>query len=615
MKTLRRAIIAILLIVLVCATFVACNDDKTDKNIVGVNSEIKPFAQPDPNNEYDQKDNSVDYSGKEFEGKYLTITLINSESMNNLFYDYKTNDFGNGWFNSVEELMTDRLERIREQVKNNVTYDSASNMIDPKSYVRCIRFALVSPSKENAMKYMSELMKKPYIRRVVPDVQSSGTWFITASDTYRTEQWGLDKIDINNAWELTTGSSSVTVGLIDSGIRKTHEDLSANIADGGYAATNQNPHFDSVNHGTRTAGIIGAVGNNGKGVSGVCWNVNIVSLKACIDFNNEAPELVINAIEYAKANNIKLLNFSGGFYGGGEIEDYKDALRSTISSFNGLIVVAAGNENYNIDNVALYPQVFNLDNIIVVGATDRYDNKASFSNYGAVNVDLFAPGESIYSTSAGGDKAYGTESGTSLSAPFVTGVAALILAREPNLATAQLKYRIMQNVDSVPSLQGKCVTGGRLNAKKAVENTNHLHNRTTLNYTNHGITSGHTVSCNYCDYSVVEGHSWVAIGPSFAPTGYRCGVCNAYTKRIPVELGMSDNLDEIFAYGVENLMGTEARILSDDVAIIRENGKYYIVVACDENGEIANDIVEDIKIPWLKDLIANEVSKVKDEKD
>lgn len=199
MKTLRRTIIAILLIVLVCATFVACNDDKTDKNIVDVNSEGKAFAQPNPNNEYDQKDISVDYSEKEFEGKYLTITLINSESMNNLFYDYKTNDFGKGWFNSVEELMTDRLERIREQIKNNATYDSSSNMIDPKSYVRCVRFSLVSPSKENAMNYMSELMKKPYIRRVVPDVQSSGEWFITASDTRRTEQWGLDKIDINNA--------------------------------------------------------------------------------------------------------------------------------------------------------------------------------------------------------------------------------------------------------------------------------------------------------------------------------------------------------------------------------------------------------------------------------
>ena len=201
---MRRAIIAILLIVLVCAMFVACNDDNNPPaNENGYQlMDKKPFAQPDPNNEYDQKDNSVDYSGKEFEGKYLTITLINSESMNNLFYDYKTNDFGNGWFNSVEELMTDRLERIREQVKNNVAYDSASNMIDPKSYVRGIRFALVSPSKENAMKYMSELMKKPYIRRVVPDVQSSGEWFITASDTGRTEQWGLDKIDINEAWEF-----------------------------------------------------------------------------------------------------------------------------------------------------------------------------------------------------------------------------------------------------------------------------------------------------------------------------------------------------------------------------------------------------------------------------
>lgn len=614
MKTLRRTIIAILLIVLVCATFVACNDGKTDKDIVDVNSEGKAFAQPNPNNEYDQKDNSVDYSEKEFEGKYLTITLINSESMNNLFYDYKTNDFGNGWFNSVEELMTDRLERIREQIKNNTTYDSSSNMIDPKSYVRCVRFSLVSPSKENAMNYMSELMKKPYIRRVVPDVQSSGEWFITASDTGRTEQWGLDKINVNNAWELTTGSSSVTVGLIDSGIRKTHEDLSANIADGGYVATNQNPHSDSVNHGTRTAGIIGAVGNNGKGISGVCWNVNIVSLKACIGSQDETPELVINAIEYAKTNNIKLLNFSGGFYGGGIIEDYKDALRSTISSFNGLIVVSAGNENYNIDDVALYPQVFNLNNIIVVGATDSYDNKASYSNYGALSVDLFAPGEGIYSTSAGGNNAYGTASGTSMSAPFVTGVAALILAREPNFTAAQLKYRIMQNVDPVSSLQGKCVSGGRLNAKKAVEYTNHPHSKATLDYTNLGITNGHRITCNYCSYNIVEKHTWSPKGPSISPTGYQCVGCGFYTKMIPTQSLL--NIGDTFEKEAVLVNGVEMMAVSDDVAIIKgEDERYYILVACDENGEIANDIVENINIPWLKDLIANEVSKVKDEKD
>lgn len=623
MKNLRGAIIAILLMVLVCATFVACNDDNNPPaNENGYQlMDKKPFAKPDPNNQFDLENENerADFSSIEFDGKVIYLTLTNSESLNNLFYNYKAEDFGVDKFAYIEDSFPDDLSRLRRQIFNSIEYDINDNTtLNPQTFTRTLDLVLINSGKENALRYIEELYEKNYVRRVVPDNKTEGEWFLSSSDTHRNEQWGLDKIDINNAWELTTGSSSVTVGLIDTGIRKTHEDLSANIADGGYADTskNQNPHSDTANHGTRTAGIIGAVGNNGKGVSGVCWNVNIVSLKACIGSQQETPELLINAIEYATANGIKLLNYSGGIYSN-KIGKYQDKLFDAIRSFNGLIVVAAGNENYNIDNVALYPQSFDLNNILVVGATDRYDNKASFSNYGSVNVDLFAPGEGIYSTSAGGDKTYGTESGTSLSAPFVTGVAALILAREPNLTAAQLKYRIMQNVDSVPSLQGKCVSGGRLNAKKAVEYTNHPHSKATLDYTNLGITTGHKITCNYCDYTVKEGHTWTTVGPTIAPKGYKCSGCGVFTKTI--EIVIFDNVVELEgAFEKEAVLvnGVEMMAVSDDVAIIKgEDGRYYILVACDENGEIANDIVEDIKIPWLKDLIANEVSKVKDEKD
>lgn len=252
-----------------------------------------------------------------------------------------------------------------------------------------------------------------------------------------------------------------------------------------------------------------------------------------------------------------------------------------------------------------------MTNILVVGATDSYDNKASFSNYGSVNVDLFAPGEGIYSTSAGGNNAYGTASGTSMSAPFVTGVAALVLSREPNLTATQLKNRIMQNVDPVSSLQGKCVSGGRLNAKKAVENTNHLHNASTMTYECLGIIDGHRGTCRICGYTQESGHIWKKSGKG----GYICTVCKFESLIIPVPDPIN-NIGDTFEKEAVLVNGVEMMAVSDDVAIIKgEDGRYYVLVACDENGEIANDIVEDINISWLKDLIANEVSKVKDEKD
>ena len=347
MKTLRRAIIAILLIVLVCATFVACNDgnnppaNENGQQTLGK----KPIANPDPNNPYDVRNSERDYSEEkyQYDCQKITVTLTNSESLNNLFYDYVLADFGENIFGTIEEKTKEKTEKLRQQTNNGVQYDeNGSTLVNPKTFWRIFALTLKDPTRENVVNYINTLMKRKDVLYADPELKG-GSWFKTSNDAMIGQQWSLGKIDAYGAWELTTGSSSVTVGLIDSGIRKTHEDLSANIADGGYAATNQSPHSDSVDHGTRTAGIIGAVGNNGKGISGVCWNVNIVSLKACIGSQDETPELVINAIEYAKTNNIKLLNFSGGFYDWEITETEIQGLKTAISNYSGLIVVAAGN--------------------------------------------------------------------------------------------------------------------------------------------------------------------------------------------------------------------------------------------------------------------------------
>ena len=131
-----------------------------------------------------------------------------------------------------------------------------------------------------------------------------------------------------------------------------------------------------------------------------------------------------------------------------------------------IFVVSAGNDGSNIDISASYPSSYDLENIISVAATDRNDNKASWSNYGATAVNLGAPGVSIYSTWLGGG--YGTKSGTSTAAPHVTGTVALVKSLRPQWSVSQVKDIVLSSVDLVPSLSGKTVTGGRLNAAAAV---------------------------------------------------------------------------------------------------------------------------------------------------
>lgn len=284
-------------------------------------------------------------------------------------------------------------------------------------------------------------------------------------------RWGLIKINAPGAWDITTGSSNIIVGVLDTGIDTSHPEFPGriNTALGRNFTDDTVGMTDPVGHGTHVAGIIGAAGNNGVGVSGVNWNVTMVSLRV---FKNNGSgggtgttAWLRDGINYAQNNNISILNHSGGGY-----TDDQSVL-AAVNNYTGLFVCSAGNDSYNTDinGIPHYPSSYTCDNLISVGASDSSDNIVSFSNYGKTSVDLFAPGSGILSTYPVSLGSYINMDGTSMATPMVTGVAALIKSINPNLSAAQIKSYILNNVDIVAAFSGKCVTGGRLNAYKAVK--------------------------------------------------------------------------------------------------------------------------------------------------
>src|SRR5436190_23180268 len=187
-------------------------------------------------------------------------------------------------------------------------------------------------------------------------------------------------------------------------------------------------------------------------------------------FLNSAPDGsisdAIECINYARSKGAKVINASWGWYGENSAS-LRDAIQSLRSA--GVIFVAAtGNNGNNNDTRPLYPASFNLDNIVAVAATTRFDEKADWSNYGATTVDLGHPGLDILSCWNTTDMTYHYMSGTSQATPHVVGACALLRAQNPSATYRQIIDRVMSSTDPLPSLSGKCVSGGRLNLQKAL---------------------------------------------------------------------------------------------------------------------------------------------------
>ena len=230
---------------------------------------------------------------------------------------------------------------------------------------------------------------------------------------------------------------------------------------------NDNAPWDDYGHGTHVAGTIGAMSDNGLGVAGVNWDVQIMPVKFLSASGSGSTEAAVQSVYYATNMGANLTNNSWG--GGGFSTALYDAIEAS-GDANMLFIAAAGNEGIDTDVYAHYPSSYDSDNIISVAATDHNDGRAYFSSYGTTTVDLGAPGVSILSTVPGSQ--YASNDGTSMATPHVAGVAALAWSINPNASYAEIRDAIFVDADPVASMGGITVTGGRLNAAGTLENVN-----------------------------------------------------------------------------------------------------------------------------------------------
>ncbi len=289
-------------------------------------------------------------------------------------------------------------------------------------------------------------------------------------------------IDLTEAWSIQTGNPAVLVAISDTGVDIAHADLKANLWTNVAEKVNSsdddsNSYKDDIRgwnfyhgnnnvsdddgHGTFCSGIIGAEGNNGIGVAGVAWRCKMIPLRS-LDTDGGFASDISEGFDYARRMGARVVNAS---HGGGPSSVMQGAV-NRLQAAGILLVAAAGNSGEDTDFSPLYPASYSNPNIISVAATTHLDDLATFSSYGATTVDLAAPGVKIPSTARRGT--YALYSGTSFSVPQVTGVAALIFSQNPAFTATQVRARILNTVDKLPSLAGKCVTGGRLNAYKAL---------------------------------------------------------------------------------------------------------------------------------------------------
>jgi subtilisin family serine protease len=265
--------------------------------------------------------------------------------------------------------------------------------------------------------------------------------------------------------------------------------------DGGSSYPNHGKDFynndldpiDDNGHGSHVSGIIGASGNNGVGVTGVCWMTNIMALKSFNAAGDGSTSTIISAISFAIDHGANILNASFNLYG--DADPPLSAAVTAAEQAGILIVSAAGNgcpdaihcsptitTGYNVDTSAIYPNTypcaFPQDNILCVAAIDQKFQKASFSNYGSTSVDVAAPGTNVWSTWNTSNSAYALENGTSMATPYSVGLAALVWANNPTFTYLDVKNAVMYGGAAISSMSDITVSGNVINAYNALNYIN-----------------------------------------------------------------------------------------------------------------------------------------------
>jgi thermitase len=280
---------------------------------------------------------------------------------------------------------------------------------------------------------------------------------LTPNDPSYGSQYHLPKIQANLAWDITTGSTSRTIAIVDTGVDLDHPDLAAKIVAGYDYVNTDTVADDDHGHGTHCAGIAAAISNNGNQVTGVDFNAKIMPVKVLNRQGSGFTSNIISGVYFAADNGAHVISMSLG--GGAAQTAFQDAINYAHNK-GAIVVAAAGNSNVSTPS---YPAAYN--NVISVASTDANDLKSSFSNYGPSWVDIAAPGSSILSTAMGGGTT--TMSGTSMATPVVAGVLSLAWSKNLTYSNSTVINRVLSTADAI-SGTGTYWSNGRVNAYKAV---------------------------------------------------------------------------------------------------------------------------------------------------
>lgn len=383
------------------------------------------------------------------------------------------------------------LAKISDLNKDEID-DSYRNL----SQGRIVNFNLTRMSAKEALE---KLNNHPDVEYAEPDYIVAAN--VIPNDARFDELWAMHNtgqtggtadadIDAPEAWDISTGSSDVVVGVIDTGVDYSHVDLADNAwvnpgeiaGDGidndgnGYiddvhginAITDAGDPMDDNGHGTHVSGTIGGTGDNGEGIAGVNHDVSIVGCKFLSASGSGSTSDALKCMDYMVALknngvNVRVLNNSWG--GGGSSQSMIDAINASEAA-DILFVAAAGNASVDNDANPHYPSSYEHDSVLAVASTTHTDSMSSFSQWGLTSVDIGAPGSAILSTIPGGG--YDTFSGTSMATPHVVGAAALVLSINPDLNVIELKELLLNSGDDNADLTGKTVSGKRLNVHTAL---------------------------------------------------------------------------------------------------------------------------------------------------
>ena len=397
---------------------------------------------------------------------------------------------------TIEALISRMNDRVEDRIENAPGWEAIDDLDNADAAATVAQYSSMPEVEYAEENYEISLSQTIEVRTAVTTYQP----LRFPKDPLFGEQWALansgqrggkEGADINatNAWAITTGSEEVVVAVLDSGVDYNHDDLKPNMwtrpksmdayededlgpVDDEYgfnAILNESDPMDENGHGTHCAGIIGAEGENNIGIAGVNWKVRIMPLKFMnaggYGTTKDAIEAINYVIERKKAGvNVRVISAS---WGSTQRSRALEAIIRKAYENDILFVAAAGNASVNNDRSPHYPSSYNVPNVVSVAALDRNDQLAAFSNYGVKSVAIGAPGVDILSTWLG--NAYEEKSGTWMATPVVSGVAALILSENPRLSVADLRKKLLASSDPIIALKGKTVTGGRINAAKALE--------------------------------------------------------------------------------------------------------------------------------------------------